>query len=258
MKIIQTAERHSDQLASDNIINHRHLIAYQEASRLIGGKTLEIGCGEGYGLKILAPNTQKYFAVDKYKTTIDKEIQEKYSIEFRQMVVPPLSGFEDNSMDFVVSFQVIEHIKNDDLFIKEIFRILKPGGSFIVSTPNIKTSLTRNPWHIREYTIDQFNILIKKYFNKIQLKGVFGNEKVMKYYYQNKESVGKITRFDIFNLQYNLPRWCLRIPYDLLNRLNRNKLMKQNSDLVNDVKTEDFFISDADDSCFDFFCIAQK
>ena len=71
-----------------------------------------------------------------------------------------------------------------------------------MSTPNIKTSLTRNPWHIREYTVDEFEQLLLKPFDKVEKKGVFGNEKIMKYYEENKKGVERITRFDIFNLQY--------------------------------------------------------
>ena len=258
MKIIQTAERNTERLASDNIIYHRHLIAYKEAAKLINGTVLEIGCGEGYGIKILAPHAKKYFAIDKFNTDIDHEIKEKYNIDFRQMVVPPLNGFADNTFDFVVSFQVIEHIIKDDFLIKEIVRVLKPGGKLILTTPNIKTSLTRNPWHIREYRLEQFENLLSGNFKDVMVKGIFGNEKVMNYYEKNKDSVKKFTQFDIFNLQYILPRWCLKIPYDIMNRMNRNKLMKQNKGLINDVITEDFYLSEADEKCFDFFCIACK
>ena len=47
------------------------------------------------------------------------------------MNVPPLK-FDDNSIDFVVTFQVIEHIKDDEKFIQEIHRVLKPGGKLIL------------------------------------------------------------------------------------------------------------------------------
>jgi len=258
MKIIQTAERNTERLASDNIIYHRHLIAYHEAAKLISGTVLEIGCGEGYGIKILAPHAEKYFAIDKFNTEIDPEFKGKHNIDFRQMVIPPLDGFADNTFDYVVSFQVIEHIKKDDWLIKEIVRVLKPGGKLILTTPNIKTSLTRNPWHVREYTLEQFRNLLTQQFKDVANKGGYGNEKVMSYYEKNKKSVKKLTRFDIFNLQYILPRWCLKIPYDIMNRVNRNKLMKQNTGLINDVVTEDFFLAEADQNCFDFFSIASK
>jgi hypothetical protein len=50
----------------------------------------------------------------------------------------------------------------------------------------------------------------------------------------------------------------LQIPYDLLNRINRRRLLGENSGLVNQVTTSDFKLADARDSCFDLFAIAEK
>jgi ubiquinone/menaquinone biosynthesis C-methylase UbiE len=47
----------------------------------------------------------------------------------------------DNSFDVVTSDQVIEHLINIDLFVKEIYRILKPGGYAVISTENLSA------WH---------------------------------------------------------------------------------------------------------------
>ena len=80
-------------------------------------------------------------------------------VEFHQAVVPPLA-FAANSFDFVISFQVIEHIKQDVELVREVKRVLKPGGKFIVTTPNAPMSLTRNPWHVREYTAEQLQNLL--------------------------------------------------------------------------------------------------
>ena len=252
---IKTAERNSGILPEDNVIHHRHLIAYHEAQKLITGNVLEIGSGEGYGIRILAPDAETYTAVDKHETPHDEN---EPNIRFTQMNVPPLAGLADESFDVVVTFQVIEHIKDDKYFLQEIMRVLKPKGLLILTTPNINMSLTRNPWHIREYTLNEMTKLISKFSDCFDIKGVFGNEKVMAYYEENRRSVKKFTRFDIFRLQYILPRKLLQIPYDLANRMNRNKLMKKNTTLVEKVLTSDFFINTANDRCFDFFVIAQK
>ena len=50
---MQTAERSSHLDPSENVIFQRHMIAYKEASKLISGTVLEIGCGEGYGICLL-------------------------------------------------------------------------------------------------------------------------------------------------------------------------------------------------------------
>ena len=255
MKVLQTAERVSHEDMSDNYVFQRSLLAYLEAANMVSGDVLEIGAGEGYGIEHIAPKTKTYLTLDKHPVYIDP----KYSnVSFRQMNIPPLEGIEDESFDFVVSFQVIEHIPNDGKYVSEIHRVLRPGGKFIVTTPNKKMSITRNPWHVREYTIDELVSLLEKSFSTVDAKGVFGNEKIMAYYEKNKASVRKITRFDIFDLQHKLPRQLLQIPYDILNRMNRKKLLNQNNSLVSDIHFSDYSIQAAKEGCFDLFYIATK
>ena len=123
---IQTAERVSHIDASDNYVYQRSVFAYLQAAEMIQGNILEIGTGSGYGVDIVSPKADHFTTVDKFVCDIDKS---KYdNVSFVQCNVPPLEGFEDNQFDFVITFQVIEHIKPDDAFVKEIHRVLKPGG----------------------------------------------------------------------------------------------------------------------------------
>jgi len=127
-----------------------------------------------------------------------------------------------------------------------------------MTTPNRPMSLTRNPWHIREYTAAELADITGTCFGKVEVKGVFGSPVVMQYHEQNKASVKKITRFDILKLQYRLPRWMLQVPYDIMNRLNRRRLMKGNAETVNKVSLADFFLKDTTENCFDLFVVAEK
>jgi SAM-dependent methyltransferase len=173
------------------------------------------------------------------------------------MEVPPI-GFADESFDYVISFQVIEHIKRDKDFVKEVSRVLRKGGKFIVSTPNAPMSLTRNPWHIREYTEQQLRDLLSADFSSIEAYGVNGNDKIMQYYEQNRRSVERIMRFDILDLQHRLPRWILQIPYDVMNRLNRRRLLESNNELTRSIKMDDYSIGEISPQSFDLYYIATK
>lgn len=249
-----TAERVSLEKV-DNYVFQRCLKAYMVSKDMVSGDVLEIGTGEGYGVKHIAPQANTFTTIDQFECDVDFS---KYSnTKFLKQTIPPIS-LDTDSFDFVISFQVIEHIKNDEKYAEEIHRVLKKGGKFIVTTPNIKTTLSRNPWHIREYTYQQLNDLLGKYFSKVEMKGVYGNEKVMDYYKKNKESVDKLMKYDIFNLQYNLPRWMLQAPYDYMNNRNRKKLLKGNKDLTSHLDVEDFLIKDVSDECLDLFYICEK
>lgn len=251
---MQTAERSSGMDPSEQVIYNRCLYAYVAASEFVKYKILELGSGEGYGINLLAPLSSKYLAIDKFDSTLPAISQ----VEFKKMMLPSLEGIEDNSFDYAVTFQVIEHIKDDKTFIAEIHRVLKPGGKLLLSTPNIKMTLSRNPWHIREYTSDQLKAILAEKFSDVQMKGVFGDAKVMEYHEKNKASVNRIMKFDVLNLQYILPRWILKIPYDIMNRLNRRKLLGAESNLVQEVGTDNFFLADYSATALDHFAVATK
>lgn len=256
--MLQTTEITSTENPSEKPIHARLLFAYEQAALHVSGKLLDIGCGEGRGIHYFMDKIDEYHGVDKIKEVLDKLKSQYPHGNFHHMNIPPLEGFADNTFDTITTFQVIEHIENDQLFIDEIYRVLKPGGKLIISTPNIRMSLTRNPWHVREYTPAEFTTLLKRKFNQVQGLGVYGNKEVMDYYIKNKEGVQKFTRFDIFNLQYRLPRKWLQIPYEVANKMNREKLKKNNDTLVSNIDTHSFKLDEATDSCFDLFYIATK
>ena len=255
MAKIATAERVSLE-KSDNFVFQRSLLAYHRAAEIVKGDILEIGTGMGYGVEIIAPKATRYISIDK---ELPAQINQLENVEYYDMEVPPI-GFENCSFDAVVSFQVIEHIEEDIACVREVARVLRPGGKFVVSTPNAPMSLTRNPWHVREYNADELRNLLECHFSKVEAYGVIGNEKIMEYYRKNRQSVRKITRFDILNLQHRLPRKLLQIPYDLLNRLNRRSLHKKNTELTDSIVMSDYSIVpyEAGMECFDLFFVATK
>lgn len=254
MANLQTAERVSRD-ASDNFVFQRSILAYHEAAGRIEGDVLEIGTGSGYGIELIAPHAKKFVTIDKFMAEGDRALPD--NVEFRQATVPPLP-FESESFDYVISFQVIEHIKHDIDFVREIHRVLRPGGKVIITTPNAPMSLTRNPWHVREYKPEELHNLFEVHFQDVKVEGVTGNEQVMAYYERNRASVKRITRWDILDLQHRLPRWMLQLPYDILNRLNRRKLLAAAPEATASIRMEDYFLTEKTEQAFDLFLTATK
>ncbi|MCP9757088.1 class I SAM-dependent methyltransferase [Lacihabitans sp. CCS-44] len=253
-----TTEITSAEILSDNPVHQRLYFPYELAAKIISGKVLELGCGWGRGVEKLISNCDHFTGLDKNEPLI-KALQEKHPKHyFNTANLPLLTEFEDNTFDFIVTFQVIEHIQDDHKFLQEAHRVLKPGGKILLTTVNKEYSLSRNPWHIREYKTNELKSLMLKYFKTLDAKGVGGNDKVWEYYAQNKASVNKIMRWDIFNLQHNLPAWILRIPYEILNRFNRNKLLQQSEGLAAEINWDDHYLSDEPEKCIDYFFVATK
>jgi ubiquinone/menaquinone biosynthesis C-methylase UbiE len=258
MANVYTTEITSETITSDNPIHQRLFKAYVVADDYIHGNVLEVGCGEGRGVALIMEKASLFTAVDKIAPVIE-DLQKKFPAgKFISMSLPPLHGLPDNTYDLVISFQVIEHIQDDAFYLREIQRVLKPGGKALITTPNRSMSLSRNPWHIREYLPTELSKLAATVFSGVEMKGITGNAKVMDYYAQNKRSVERFTRWDFLKLQYRLPAAFLRIPYELLNRWNRNKLQSADNKLVTDIHHSDYIVVNDATNALDLLLIATK
>ena len=72
------------------------------------------------------PHVKSYSAIDKIDHAIDRIASERYpDANLGQRIASSLP-YADGPFDSVVSFQVIEHIQDDHLFLKEIHRVLRP------------------------------------------------------------------------------------------------------------------------------------
>jgi len=253
-----SSEVTSSQIISDNPLFQRTFKAYNIISDKIYGNVLEIGCGEGYGLDYIYENAKSVTVMDKSKSVL-KKIKNKYpnTIIIHQNI-PPLTNLKEDTFDIVISFQVIEHVKNANLFLKEIHRVLKSNGKAYITTPNAKKTIARNPWHHKEYNYAEINALIKNHFDYYSINGIQGNKKTDIYYELNKKYVGNFLRLDIFNLQYKIHPSLLKIPYELANRMNRIKLMKKELGLVESIKMDDYSLQECSENTLDFFCIMTK
>lgn len=96
--------------------------------RNIKGKALDLGCGDGKVLKILVkklPNL-RFVGIDRKKIKADFEF-----VRAKGENLP----FANRYFDAVTSFEVLEHVDNLDVVLKEIKRVLKPNGVFYFTTP---------------------------------------------------------------------------------------------------------------------------
>ena len=81
--------------------------------------------------------------------------------------------FQDSIFDIVLAVEVIEHVVDDEAFIAQCARVLKPGGAAYFTTPNgdyVKNVPPHyNPDHIRHYQKNEFEALLTKHFSGVQI-----------------------------------------------------------------------------------------
>ena len=102
-------------------------------------KILEIGSGKGVMVDYLLRHNYNITGTeinDEYINFARKH----YGIELKKVSGEHLD-FEDSSFDIVISFDVFEHIPDTDKHLQEVRRVLRPGGCYLLQTPNKWTNI---------------------------------------------------------------------------------------------------------------------
>jgi len=160
-----TGERTVPGLVQENYWFRRHEVAYRRSTAICAGQeVLEAGCGEGYGADLLAAVARRVVAVDYDAATV-AHVRTRYPAV--EVIAANLAALPipDASIDVVVNFQVIEHLWDQSQFITECLRVLRPGGSLLISTPNRITftpgsDTPLNPFHTRELDAAELTALL--------------------------------------------------------------------------------------------------
>ncbi len=150
-----------------------HIVRYEFASKFVKGRVLDIACGVGYGTQILLNGNNKdqisqIVGVDIHSDSIEYA-RENYSDSKAKYIeadaVSPELPDNLGQFDTIVSFETIEHLKEDVLFVENLKKLLKPEGTLIISTPfGMGRGLPcTNPYHIQQYKEAEFIELLKDF-----------------------------------------------------------------------------------------------
>jgi GT2 family glycosyltransferase/SAM-dependent methyltransferase/glycosyltransferase involved in cell wall biosynthesis len=163
--------------AADGQVETEHLHRYFLARELVRGlDVLDIASGEGYGSALLAQSARSVVGVEIDPTTV-AHAASHYSASNLTFIQGAAQSIPlgDASVDAVVSFETVEHIYEQEQFLAEIRRVLKPGGIVIISSPNRDVysapGTPPNPHHVRELAEGQFAALVGGQFTHIEMFG---------------------------------------------------------------------------------------
>ncbi len=183
-----------------------HLKKYDFAARWCERRfVLDAGCGVGYGTFWLSRVATALMGVDLNPDAI-AYAKRRYANRATHFLVADLGALpcRDQGVDVVCAFEVIEHLPDAPSFLVEVRRVLRPDGTFFVSTPQVRRTARRprNPHHHMEYSFADFHALLSRFFMAVDVLGQRRLQSSLHYYLQ---------RLDILRLrQWLLPRFLRR------------------------------------------------
>jgi SAM-dependent methyltransferase len=170
-----TGERTLPDVPEENYWYRRHVAVYEWiAERCAGLRVADLACGEGYGSELLARRAAQITGVDANPEAFE-HARRRYSrpnLSFERGLVEEFS----EPQDAIVFLQTIEHVAQPGELLSR-FAQLAPIS--YVSTPNRLTlapagaSKSDNPWHLREYTLEEYTELLGPCFSRVEVLGLF-------------------------------------------------------------------------------------
>jgi spore coat polysaccharide biosynthesis protein SpsF (cytidylyltransferase family)/SAM-dependent methyltransferase len=149
--------------------------SYEFARGRFGAKdrVLDIACGDGYGCRILGDHVGQVLGIDINESLIASNARANTNDNITYAVDNAFGlSLGDGAVTGATAMELIEHLPVDqvDTFVKEVRRVVAPGGAFICSTPqNSHGEIPVVPWHVREYSVAELRAILGRHFASVKI-----------------------------------------------------------------------------------------
>ena len=237
----------------------RHAVAYLAIVDLVAGRVVvDAGCGDGSGTAALAEHAARVVGLDHHVASIDQARVTHGGPDVTFEVANLAAPWPVRDADVVVALQVIEHLEDDAAFVRHAIDAVAPGGTVVMTTPNVLRSFSENPYHVREYTAEELQSLLAREGVEVQLQGIFGNAKVEAFDARRRAAVQRWLRLDPLRLRDRLPRGFVEWAFATLSTLVRRRADAGASD-EEPITVDDFEVRDGDlDGCLDLVATVRR
>jgi SAM-dependent methyltransferase len=230
----------------------RHRAAYRFAmEQAAKSHVLDLGCGSGYGTAELAEVTSSIVGIDRSAPDASARKGPARYVRADLNAIPLVPA----CFDLVVSFQVIEHLRDPTNYLDGIARLLRPHGTALITTLNRLKSDGVNPYHVHEYVAAELAECLRRHFQKVEMRGVGATPPVARYLGAKLKRIQRITRLDPLRLRERLPRGLAEWLFGRFAILVRRGIQRDEG--LPEVSWHDFPIGPADDACLDLLAICH-
>lgn len=150
--------------------------------RLDKAKGIDLGCGDGVLVYKILRNGGHIVGLDYSEEGLrcaQVELSErgfdasKLLLQGSCYEVP----VKNEEFDYAIAVELIEHLEDVPALLREVERILKPGGWFICTTPNRKQGQSadevQDPFHVREFVADELKASLSRTFPETSVYGAY-------------------------------------------------------------------------------------
>lgn len=132
------------------------------------GKVLDIGCGAGYVIFRLEQHFDQLFGIDMSEKSI--ALARTIARANFQVANAEKLPFADSMFDCVVSTDAFEHIPDDEAAAKEVKRVLRKGGVFVIYVPTTVGLFSKSKWVDLFHTDQTSYLLDQRYYSEESLR----------------------------------------------------------------------------------------
>lgn len=237
-----------------------HDAGYREVSARLGpGLVLDAGCGLGFETVGLAGAGRTLVGVD-YDRPTAAAARARFSGQGLRVACTDaaLMGLRDAVFDHVCSSHIIEHFVRPELHVRELARVLRPGGTALILTPNRPADF-ENPFHVSLFEAPGLRSLLCSHFDNVWIGGLDGSLEVKEDFSSRRAKADRLLRYDFLDLRHRLPRsWYIAL-YTRGLPVAYRLLARDGTGGISGISADDFRVTEEiDETTLVLFAVASR
>lgn len=199
-----TGERPIEGKTPDSLLA-LHASGYREVLARIGpGRFLDVGCGLGEGSATFLAASREVVGLDYDAATASEAHRRRPALQ-TVCCDGAATALRGGAFDWVCSSHLIEHFVDPEPHVRELARVLHPGGAAFFITPN-KPADFENPYHLSLFDPEELHEMLGRHFGDVVVLGLDGDAVVKADFERRRKLARRLLALDVFDLRHRLPR----------------------------------------------------